>query len=211
MPRAYAGSLLAPYRHAWLPLLPTEPVGARTALGTAERRWEAGLDWSSSRQGQAPALLPALLSHQGCRARRVRLALTVQGALSPPANNTCSGSGWWVLESLCSPQHHGCAACTPAPQGCQCRWGWGWVQLNSRTSRVPDSIPWARGHKGGAQSQRAGRAGQSWDMTPHATHPSPTKGTGPSQTHSPRGDQSPVVRTYLLALHALRTSWANAP
>lgn len=51
VPRAYAGALLAPYRHAWLPLLPTEPVGARTALGTAERRWEAGLDWSSSRQG----------------------------------------------------------------------------------------------------------------------------------------------------------------
>lgn len=41
--------------------------------------------------------------------------------------------------------------------------------------------------------------------------PLPTKGTGPSQTHSPRGDQSPVVWTYLLALHALRTSWANAP
>lgn len=100
MPQAYAGSLLAAYRHAWLPLLPTEPTGARTALGTAERRWEASLGWSSSRQGQAPAHLPALLSRRGCRVRHVHLALTVQGALSPPAKDTCSGSGWGVLESL---------------------------------------------------------------------------------------------------------------
>lgn len=101
VPRACAGSLVAPYRHAWLPLLPTEPVGARTALGTAERKqWEAGPGWSPTRQGQAPRHLPALLSHQGCQACHVHRALTVQGGLSPPAKDTCSASGCWSVSAL---------------------------------------------------------------------------------------------------------------
>lgn len=121
-PQACASSLLAPYRHARLPLLPTEPLGAGTALGTSRREVGGWPQLGLTRQGlgtRSPTCSPLSPGMPGTP--RAPGMDCPGGPLSP-----CKGHmlGIWLvaLEPLCSPQSHGCAAFPiPAPRGRLCR------------------------------------------------------------------------------------------
>lgn len=214
--RACARSLLAPYRHAWIPLLPTEPLGARTALGTSRRGVGGWPQLGLAQAGpgtRSPTCSPLSPGMPGMP--RAPGTDCPGGPLSP-----CKGhmiEMWLVpLEPPCAPQCHGCAAFpVPAPQGCPCRWGWGWVQTRPKINRVTTPqgpIPWTGGHKGGPQSQRAGRAQTELGHGSlcHQPFARSRDRALPSLWHL-EGDWPPVVGTHLLALHAFGTSWSNTP
>lgn len=185
VPRACAGSFLAPYRHAWLPLLPTDPLGAGTALGTSRR--EVG-GWPRLGLTQAgpgtPSPTCSPLSPGMPGTPRAPGTDCPGGPLSPCkrtyAPDVAGGSG----ASLLSPVPWMCCFPCPHTLGMPVQVGMGMGMGSSPAPGQAGSHPLGRGdtREDPKASELAGQ-GQSWDMAPDATNSLLTPGTGPSPPH----------------------------